>query len=333
MPSISGPFGPIVEPGWIGGAEMPGQPDLVKSYLSAAQLSATNNAKTMQYEAQLAHYASMADEARKTGALREMQFSLDKQKSDLAQQDRIRGFQIAEERNQKIAEDKERDDKWRKQKYDDFMEAKDGLARAKGILSDEGLTRGMKGYSERYHQLTDDIVAKLPNQIFASEQKAEDDAHNRIATQKWGQFRQMEQSFNSDLRKTLYNDQFGGTSLLENPELLQPETQSTWSLRHPWAPDKPTGRLLVPQPSGGTLPVAASEVARITQSWKNLQNFKNNLAETTHNPEIGVFDYGKEPAPVDEAMREDNKVYLTPDGNQNRWVKPPGAVKGQWVTP
>jgi hypothetical protein len=63
MPAISGPFGPIVEPGWIGGAQMPGQPDLVQSYQNAWQIHASINAKTQQYENQLMIAALKARDA------------------------------------------------------------------------------------------------------------------------------------------------------------------------------------------------------------------------------------------------------------------------------
>jgi hypothetical protein len=319
---------------------MPGSPDLSKTFLSAAALSAQTNARTMQYEAQLAHYASMADEARKTGALREQQFNLNQQRSDLAHEDRVRGLENQAERDRRIAEDKERDDKFRDQKFQttldqkqDVIDAKEGMARATSTLISEGLYQGMKGYDKRYMELTDPYMGRLPNQSFNAERKAQLDGHAKIATQKWAQFHQAEQSFKGDVMNTLYNGQFGGYDpLLAPSSTLKPEMQGA-GFFHPFTPDTPTGRVLIKQPDGTERPVAAQQVTRLKSAWDALQQQKGELPETGHNPEAGVYDPWKEPAPVDESMREDTKVYTTPDGNPHRWSKPPGAVKGQWTDP
>jgi hypothetical protein len=307
---------------------MPGSPDISKTYLSAAQLSATTNAKTMQYEAQLAHYAQMADSADKNRELREREFNITRQTYNLAHEDRLRGYQIKEEKNQKDAEDKARDDKWRERKYGDAMDAKDGFMGAFAQLDAEGLYQGMKGYDQRLAELTAPYRGKIPNQIYNTVVGGALRGHSQNAVQAWSEFHQLEKSYNNDRQNTLYGGSLeGGDDPLLNQQTLKPEMKSAWTWNHPWKPDEPTGKVLVPQPGGAAdRPVAVSELTRLNKMRTDLQTRKSNLPETSHRPELGAFDEGREPPPPDPAKRENNKVYLLPKG-QFRWVN------GQWVDP
>jgi hypothetical protein len=335
MPSVQSAFGPIVEPGWP--STLPGQPDLIGAYQSAFQLHAAVNARRQEAEIELANHILRAKQAQYDNVMREKEFGLASKKVDLDYGAKIRGYEMREERLTKNWEDKERDDKWRERKYNDIMSAKDALL---GLDDAVGKSPGEEGYPEEFDaaaRSVRDKLSLLPNQVFNSMRNKKMKSHNENAASAWSQFHQDEKSLSEDISKSAFAGKLETNygSILDY-NLLEPETKGT-GLRgwFGWGTEnKPTGKLLVPQPGGGTLPVAVSELQRLKKRIQDVEARRLHLPYTVHIPEVGVYDEGKEPAPNDARMRRQNSVYITPDGKPHRWIHvTPNPPYGQWADP
>ena len=329
-------YSPSVQP------QMPDSPDIAgavmtgfKEGTNAWTAHANSNAKQQYYDNQLALYALKAQKMQQDREMDAAKFELAARTQELNSGYKIQSLQLAGERLAKSVEDKERDDKWRDRKYDegmklkqDAMDDKDTLIGIDGQLASEGLFPGDKGYLERRQQLSQGVAGQLPNQIFNSWESTGVKAHGANAVRRWSQFRQEEQSLKNDTSRLLYKGKTVEPDL--NPvlyhESLTPETGPV-PFYKPCATGKPTGKLLVPQPDGSApVPVATQDLQAIKERWAQHDQNRLNLPDTQHRPDLGVYDEGEEPAPLDPAKREPNKVYKLPKG-KFRWVN------GQWTPP
>ncbi len=325
-------FGPLIEPGWAGGAQMPGAPDLGKTFLNAFQVGATINAKQQALENQLALYSLRAQQAEHDSKMTEARFGLAKDKmawdmekfQQTAEATRLhnedvmqRGWAALE--NQKTLGDirREREDRIQ-EKLSDANEATAGANQVIADMQREGINLGDPQFESEYLKRMVPWAAKSAsvktvqaNMLNASNSRRDDNARAYEATKK---------NFDQDLGRTL-----GGGNVLNqnydwflNPDHLQKEKSGGfWGIGA-----TETGRYLIPTTdSAGNVsqqPVDRKTLDDWKTRWQELQQMGRKIATPINRPDIGVRT--AEPLPPNRADWQINHIYTSPStGQAGRW--------------
>lgn len=299
-------FGPLVEPGWAGGAQMPGSPDIAGTFAHAAlstfQLTANMNAKQQALQNQLAMYALKqqqlegdmdlkekmfnirAGQIEQNTALRERAMTTDAYFKNQASQIQAQRLGLAQDTFDAKRQDID--------KRDDSIA---GFANAKSDLIASGVVPGTHEY---WTGITNAVAANpyLPsNQKNAALKEAGFNQNAAIKSQQ-DNVKAKEQEFMHRMSNTLYGTATNTDlqpvldyNLYTKPEYA-PQTWDDWFHNRPAQPTQ--NRLITIKDAQGkaigTRKVPAQTLTDFNKEWQGIQAQRHGIAPMINDPTIGV---------------------------------------------
>jgi hypothetical protein len=324
-------YGSQVEPGWIGGAAMPGAPDIGAKFLAGLQVGISGMGKEQQYKNQLASYALKVQNM-------EYQQQRDADKYALAQE-RMKWDQDKWQLNNQWQRVKEQNDVDAATRANDFREqglilrsqreerlsdkitktneAEGGAAGVLSYLQTQGIGFGHPDFYAKYTELMTPWLAHsatvkttFSNMLQKSNQVRDDNQRALDAAEK---------RFNENIGQTL-----GGGNVLEQNKqwYLHPEDyEDVWEGgigfgSHGFGRVK-TDKKKIILSTGAEKIVHMNDIQKLQREAADLETRRKGIAAPINQPDIGVM--SAEPAPARKEDMQPNHVYTFPTGTF-RWT-------------
>lgn len=306
-------YGPTVEPGWIGGAKMPGQPDLVGNFMNAWQLGVAANAKERYYQNMVAQMQlkglKMQQDSQQDAFKNEMavkKLGWDQEKFVQQMENAQAAFGIKQSREERLSN-----------KIQDANEAEAGANDVLAQLYRENKGPGTPDFEAEYATRMSPWLAKSAsvrltyNNMLHQANSVRDDNQRGIEAS-W-------KRFNENIGRKIG----GGNVLNQNYDLfLHPENLEP--VMEGWNPfDRhDTGKKYVPVQdaagNAGKQVVDMSTLKDLQQEYQSILDREKRQASPIHIPDMGVR--SAEPLPADRSKWEINHVYTSPKtGQPGRW--------------
>lgn len=311
-----------VDPGWIGGAQMPGSPDLMKSFDNAFAVHAAVNAKQKQAENQAAMYALRIQQMQSEETKREMMFKMaqDKQTWDMEKFKQNMDWQRYKEQEDtrdkdRMAEYRDWQGQIRENKANEFIGRKQDEAEAAqgfwSALSSLDSKRGSDQYNRdvakigaQYGHLAPAVIDNLVSNELNKSGAARD-------TQQRGYEAEV-RDWNTRVGQTLG---FGGNTTEQNvPVIMHPENflkdQTAGGYFGTNFGAQPTGKKIYTTSTGQEKVVEPNDITKLQKDWNDIQTRKPGAPPVY--PDLGVNNI--EPAPPDKTQMQANHTYRFPTG-------------------
>jgi hypothetical protein len=314
-----------VDPGWIGGAQMPGQPDLIGKFLTGFQVFDNAAIKNQQANQMVANAALRVQQMQHENTMREGYFNLATLKQNEAVSRAQASLEFQKFKEQEDTRDKDRkydmaiEDQVRKGEREDRLaekmrsanEAEGGAAGVLTYLTQQGIPVGHPDFYSKYTELMQPwlqhsaaVKTTYANTLQKSQLVRDDNQRVLDAAEK---------RFNENIGQTL-----GGGNVLEqnkqwylHPEDLPDVTEGGFLGIHQLGGVK-TDKKQITLSNGNTITVHMADIVRLQQQAADLEQKRRGVAAPIHLPDIGV--YNPEPAPANKADMKANHAYTFPTG-------------------
>ena len=320
-------YGPTVEPGWIGGARMPGQPDLVGAFQNAWQIHSAANNRARQMENQLAAMQLRAEQTQHERGMDAEKFQLARDKMTwdaekfYTDQERLRAATKASQDYRDATLD------IKQQRFDistDLKkrqsEATEGANQVFYNLFNEGITPGTRKFNTEWVKRLEPYMAVEPATVgIIRDNKLQ--ASNNARDQMKRSIQVEEEAF----AKAVGREIGGGNTLnqnynvFENPQDLKDE----WGGGFLGIRQVKTGRKYVPitdaAGNAGQQAVDMNKLMDLKRRHDALKAKEDDLADPVNLPDVGV--QSALPMPADPKDRQVNQIYTNPsNGRTGRWT-------------